>query len=112
MSLLSFGYSVYRIHAVIVHFLYFSVGLNFPQGQYHELDVVFKTSLSKELKISNTHGHNFQRSVIPNIKNSDMNVRLSTVILIKFLLLISSNPSYPQCNAFVFQDILTALKRI
>ena len=42
-SILSFGYSVYRIHAVIVHFLYFSVGLNFPQGQYHELDVVFKT---------------------------------------------------------------------
>lgn len=32
------------------------------------LDAVFKMLHSIELKISNTHGHHFQRSVIPNIK--------------------------------------------
>lgn len=71
---MSFGYSVYHILPFMlsfVHFLYLSIGLNFPQGQCHELDVVFKT-FDEFCAIVKRRGENKEASRQYTLKNKHM----------------------------------------
>lgn len=71
---MSFGYSIYHTLPFMlsfVHFLYLSIGLNFPQGQYHELDVVFKT-FDEFCAIVKRRGENKEASRQYTLKNKHM----------------------------------------
>ena len=71
---MSFGYSIYHTLPFMlsfVHFLDLSIGLNFPQGQYHELDVVFKT-FDEFCAIVKRRGENKEASRQYTLKNKHM----------------------------------------
>lgn len=54
-----------------VHFLYLSLGPNFPQGQYQELDVVYET-FDEFCAIVKRRGENKEASRQYTLKNKHM----------------------------------------